>query len=242
MKRFWEQLQPTERRWVAVIGVIVFLVLNYIFIWPHFSDWSRAEARMKKAHDLMNLYQAELKNTSTYEKKIKELQSDGGPAVDDDDQAIDLVRFYTSRANSNEVQIINNSRAVTSTNDPFFVNHEMQLNVQGREPQLVNFLYSLGAGNSIVRVRALSLRPDGPHQQINANISIVASYAKRAPARAPTTSPSPAPATAPAKTALPTPPTAAVKSPQPGKAKNPVGINHTNASTNRPLPLTAKRP
>jgi hypothetical protein len=236
MKRFWEQLKPGERRWVAAIGVIFFLVLNWIFIWPHFSDWSRAQARMKKAHDLMAIYQAELKNKHTYENRIKELQSDGGPDVQDDEQAIDLVRFYTSRANSNNVQLINNSRPTTRTNDPFFVDHEMQLNVQGREPQIVNFLYSLGAGNSIVRVRALSLRPDGPHQLINANVSIVASYAKRAPARATTASPAPASP----KVATPPPPTAASKLSQTNKPL--VAISHNNANSNKALPLTAKRP
>ena len=205
MKHFWEQLKPGERRWVAAIGLIFFLVLNWIFIWPHFSDWGRANTRMKKAHDLIDQYRAELKNKPAYEAKIKALQSDGGPDVQAEEQAIDLIRFYNSRATTYGVQVINNSRPVTRTNDPFFVDHEIQLNVMGRESQIVDFLYSLGAGNSIVRVRALSLRPDAAHQQINANISIVASYSKKPPARTPTA----APASAPAKAAAPAPAAAA---------------------------------
>jgi hypothetical protein len=237
VKQFWAQLKPGERRWVAAVGVVVFLVLNWILVWPHFSDWKKADARMQKAHDMMNVYSAEIKNRSSYEAKINALQSDGGSEVVQDDQAIDLVRFYSSRATSNEVQVINNSRPTTSTNDPFFVNHEIQLSVQGRENHLVDFLYSLGAGNSIVRVRAMSLRPDSTHQQINANISIVASYAKKPPVRN-TISPTP-------KAVTPKPAAPAIRpvvQTQTQTNKSMVTITHSHAATNKPVPLTAKRP
>jgi hypothetical protein len=238
MKRFWEQLKPGERRWVAGIGLALFVLLNWIFVRPHFSDWSRAETRMKKDNDLIAQYNGEIKNRRLYENKITALQSDGGSEVLDDDQAIDLVRFYESCAHSNDVQIINNSRPMTRTNDPFFVDHEMQLNVQGKEPNVVNFLFNLGTGNSVVRVRALSLRPDSLHQQINANVSIVASYAKKLPTRA-SDAKTRTPAAAPTKPAAPTP-VAAAKPPLTNKPI--VTISHNNATNKQPVPLTAKRP
>ena len=240
MKQFWEQLKPGERRWVAGIGLVVFIVINWIFVRPHFSDWARADARMKKAHDLIDLYNAELKHKPVYEAKMKVLQSDGGSVVEADDQAIDLVRFYNSRANSNNVQVINNSRPMTRTDDPFFVDHEMQLSVQGRESQIVNFLYSLGAGKSVVRVRSISLHPDSSHQQINANISIIASYAKTAPARPAGSASAPA-----AKTEASAPkPAALAQTNKPAAQTNkpPAIVTHKNAPTNKPVPLTAKRP
>ena len=237
MKRFWEQLKPGERRWVAAIGLVFFLVLNWLFIWPHFSDWGRANVRMKKAHDLIDQYNAELKNKPSYEAKIKTLQSDSGSDIMAEEQAIDLIRFYNSRASSNDVQIINNSRPVNRTNDPFFVDHEMQLRVKGRESAIVNFLYSLGAGNSIVRVRALSLRPDSAHQQINANISIVASYAKKPPAR----NTGAAALRLPAKAAAPVTKTGDPAAKPAAQTNKPVAaVTHNNATSNKPVPLTAK--
>ena len=230
MKRYWEQLKPGERRMVAGIGLIFFLVLNWIFVWPHLHDLGKAGMRMDKAHVTIDLYKAELKNKPTYEAKIRALQSDGASDVQAEDQALDFVRFYDARARSNSVQVINNSRLITSTNDPFFVDHEMSLTVQGKERNIVNFLYSLGSGN-FVRVRGMSLHPDGPHQQINANISIVASYAKKPPAR--TTAPAAAPARTAADTAAPK--TAATNKPL-------VTVSRKNADTNKPVPLTAKRP
>lgn len=230
MKRYWEQLKPNERRWVAGIGLVLFVLINWLFVTPHFSDWGKANARIQKAQDLMNRYGAELKNKPTYEAKMKALQSGGGPDVPQEEQAIDIVRFYNSRADSNGVQVLNNSRPNTRTNDPFFVDHVMSLSVQGRESHIVNFLYSLGAGSSIVRVRSMSLHPDPTHQQITANIDIVASYAKKIQARTPAAAPASI-----AKTEAP----AAKPAPQTNKPL--VAVTHNKALTNKPAPMT-KRP
>jgi hypothetical protein len=234
MKRFWEQLQPIERRWVAFVGLAVFLLLNWWIVWPHFSDWRKADARIDKANDLMAKYRAELKNESLYKVRLNELQADSGTVVEDQDQAIDLIRFYTSRANSNAVQVISNSRITTRTNDPFFADTEMQLNVVGRENHIVNFLYSLSAGKSIVRVRAMSLRPDATHQQINANISIVASYAKKLAVRST--------ASGASKTAAPAPAPAPKPAVQTNKPLVTTTHNIASTNTNKPAAINAKRP
>jgi hypothetical protein len=42
----------------------------------------------------------------------------------------------------------------------------------------VDFLYKLGSGASMIRVRDLELQPDAPHQHLNGNIRLVASYQK----------------------------------------------------------------
>jgi hypothetical protein len=48
----------------------------------------------------------------------------------------------------------------------------------------VDFLYSLGAGNSLVRVRGLSLSPDAPRQNLRVSVTLVGSYQKKVPVRA----------------------------------------------------------
>ena len=55
--------------------------------------------------------------------------------------------------------------------------------MQAGEEQLVDFLYNLGSGNSQIRVRDLTVRPDPPRQQLLAQVKLVASYQKRAAAR-----------------------------------------------------------
>ena len=52
------------------------------------------------------------------------------------------------------------------------------INVLATEEQLVDFLYKLGSGASMIRVRDLELQPDPPRQHLSANIKLVASYQK----------------------------------------------------------------
>ena len=49
MKKYFSQLRPMERRLVVGVAVVVFLVLNAVFVWPHRSDWSDLSARLDKA-------------------------------------------------------------------------------------------------------------------------------------------------------------------------------------------------
>ena len=75
------------------------------------------------------------------------------------------------------------SRPTTRTNDAFFVEQIQNINVTATDEQLVDFLYKLGSDASMIRVRDLELQPDPPHQKLNANIRLVASYQRNAPAR-----------------------------------------------------------
>jgi len=105
----------------------------------------------------------------------------------------------------------------------------------------VDFLYSLGSGNSLIRVRDLRLHPDPPRQQLQADIRLAASYQKKAAPRPAATSgakgTSPTPSTPtnkpPATKPAPTPaPTTTTTSPKTGPATKPPAI--PPGQTNRP--------
>jgi hypothetical protein len=181
MMRYLDQFKPQERRWVVGVGCVVFLMLNYFFVWPHFHDWAVDAARMEKADAQTAIYQKEIRHKDEYRRKLNDLQSDGSSVLPED-QAIDFVRFYNSRAVSNKVVVTSQGRMVTRTNE-FFLEQQVGITVQADETNLVNYLYGLGAGNSMIRVRAMSLRPDPSHMQLVANISLVASYQKNSTAR-----------------------------------------------------------
>ena len=96
----------------------------------------------------------------------------------------------------------------------------MGLTIQSSEAQLVDFLYKLGDGNSLIRVRALSLRPDAPRQALAGSLTLIASYQKKPSARP---APAPAPAASPAaivKTNKPSAPAVSQPAP-PTKKKKP---------------------
>lgn len=192
MKKFLDQLKPQERRWVIGLAAGTFLLINYLFVWPHFKDWREADARKQKAEEKLTKFRAEIAHKPEYERLIKKYETEGGGSVAQEEQMEQFVTFVQNAANLYSVNILNNSPPRTSTNSPFFIDREMSFTVLAREDGLVNFLYALGSSNSVMRVRAMSLRPDGPHQQLSANITVLASYQKKAPVAA-----------APAKTTTP---------------------------------------
>lgn len=177
MKKYLAQLRPLERRVAIAILVVVFLVLNYVFIWPHFSDWGNLHRRRDAARSKLKLYQTAVAQTEACQKQVNSLQSQGG-SVPLEDQAVNMLRTIQTQSAQSGVSIVNNSRQITRTNDAFFVEQVQNITVLAEDEKLVDFLYRLGSGASMIRVRDLELQPDSPKQHLNANVRLVASYQK----------------------------------------------------------------
>ncbi len=186
MKKFFAQLRPLERRLAVAMLVVLILVLNWVFIWPHFSDWGNLRRRLDDARAKLDRYQTAIQETGKYQKLVDGLQSQG-EAVAPEDQSINFLRTIQSQAQASGVGMINPGRSLTRTNDQFFVEQIQNITVSATDDQLVDFLYKLGTSASMVRVRDLELQPDPPRQKLNASIRLVATYQRNAPA-APKTS------------------------------------------------------
>ena len=175
MKKYFSQLRPLERRLVIGVGVVVLIVLNWWFVWPHFSDWNDLGARLDGADAKLKSYRAMLAQKPELERQLKKYES-AGEFVAPENQAIDFMRTIQAQAAASGFGIQNfNSHALMQTNQ-FFVEQVQNITVLTTEPQLVDFLYKLGSGNSMIRVRDLELQPDQPRQRLAANIRLVASY------------------------------------------------------------------
>jgi hypothetical protein len=181
MKKFFAQLRPLERRLAVGVLVVFILVLNWVFIWPHFSDWSNLRRRLDVAQQKLQLYQTTISQASNYQAQVKGFESQG-EFVAPEDQSINFLRTIQSQALASQVQLGNSSRQTTRTNDAFFVQQIQNINVTATDEQLVDFLYKLGSDVSMIRVLDLELQPDPPRQKLNANIKLVASYQRNAPA------------------------------------------------------------
>ena len=177
MKKYFDQLRPLERRLVVGAAVVFALVLNGVFIWPHFSDWGNLRNRLDEAHRKLKLYQAAVAQIPALQADVKKFESEG-EFVAPEDQGINFMRAIQSQSAQSQVGIQNISRQLTHTSDAFFVEQVVNINVLATESQLVDFLYKLGSGSSMIRVRDLELQPDALHQRLNANIKLVASYQK----------------------------------------------------------------
>ena len=177
MKKYFAQLRPFERRVAIGIVVVVFLVLNYVFIWPHFSDWGNLSRRRDTARNKLKLYQTVVAQTDACQKQVNSLQSQG-EFVALENQGVNMLRNIQTQSAQSGVSIVNNSRQITHTNDAFFVEQVQNINVTADDGKLVDFLYKLGSGASMIRVRDLEMQPDGTKQHLVANIRLVASYQK----------------------------------------------------------------
>jgi len=178
-------LRPFERRLVVGVAVVLFLVINVVWVWPHFSDWNAMTSRLNVSRQKLKDYQKEINRLPVYEAEVKVLQSDGAP-VPQEDQAVQFMRAVIAQGNQDHVNITTaNARSQSRTNQ-FFIEQVQNIIVGARDEQLVNFLYNLGSGNSLIRVRDLSLHPEGTRLQLVANIRLVASYQKN-PAATPAT-------------------------------------------------------
>jgi Tfp pilus assembly protein PilO len=234
-------LRPGERRLVIIVMIVVFIVLNFIFVWPHFGDWGKIKARRTIAENLIRQYQREIANTPLYQAQLKDLEKQGA-TVQSEAQALTLSTEVQNQAALSGVQV-NRYDPVRQTavsiggkTNQFFEEQSGIINVTTEEKSLVDFLFNLGNGRSLIRVRSFTLNPDPPRHKLQGNVTLVASYQKKAPPKvAPPVAPPPAARSTnpPGRSASPFPaaPTnAAVKSKAPAAA---TATNTTAAKTNQ---------
>jgi hypothetical protein len=229
MKEFFARLNPTERRFVVGVAVLFFIVINLVWVWPHFSDWGKTRARMDKAHEQLVQFERGTNLIPALQKEIEKYQKQG-ELVPAEDQSVRFVRLIQNQAAQSGVIIVNMGSQRQSGTNAFFVEQNETVTLQSGEKQLVDFLYSLGAGNSLIRVKVLSVQPDPSHQQLATRATLVASYQRKATAARAAT-----PAV-PAKTPAARPPAATPPAAKPPAAKPPA----TPAAPGRQLPAAPR--
>jgi len=188
-------LRPGERRLVVFVGITVFVLLNAFFVWPQFFEWGKLKRREREAQTNLEKYQREVDHIPQYTRRLAELEK-AGASVPSEDQALKLATTISSQAVLSSVFVSGTDptpRATggTTRTNLFFEEQTSSIRVTTEEKALVDFLYNLGAGSSMIRVRQMSLSPDPPQQRLVGSLTLVASYAKKAPPKvAPTTAPS----------------------------------------------------
>jgi Tfp pilus assembly protein PilO len=179
-------LRPSERRLLVVVGLVVFVVVNIWFVWPHFGDLSEIRRRQADAEMKVDAYQKEIARKPVNEAMVKKFE-EGGLNVPREDQAIELLRAIQQKATLHKVSITGQSRQTTRTNEPF-LEHSVNVSTLSGEKELVNFLHDLGSGGSTIRVRDLSVSPEPQRHKLTAKIKFVASYQAK-PSAAPNAAP-----------------------------------------------------
>ena len=170
-------LRPFEKRLVVGVAVVIFIVVNAVFVFPHFGDWGRVQFRMEQAREKLAKWQGVAKEEPTIKQKVDELTKQGS-SVDAEEQVYQFKSTIESQARNSGVNLITSGRVTPQTNQ-FFVEQSQTVSFQSGEQQLVEFLFTLGSGNSLIRVRDLEVGPDQPRQNLNGHVTLIASYQKK---------------------------------------------------------------
>lgn len=194
-------LQPGERRMVLGAMVVVALLLNYWCVWPFFNEFGEVQKGLDETGRVRSRYLSETTKTNEYTRRLRDLQSRGGQ-VASDDAANQLQQTINKAAATAGVQINSmipstvSARGANGQTNQFFDDIQVTVSVVAGEPELVDFLYELGSGSSMVRVRDVSnLRLDPSQTKLQTTLTLVASVQKKAPPAPPRTTPAGSPAT-----------------------------------------------
>lgn len=169
-------LRPGERRLVVVVGILIFIVVQVIYVWPLFGEVGKTDAKRVKAIRELETRNKIIQETNKFAADLKKLQGEGLD-IPPEDQAVQLMRTVQSLSSQTRVQIQTTSKPFTTTNQ-FFMEQSLTVSTLSEEGPLVDFVYRLGEDNSLIRVRDLTLRRDQTQTKLNASIKLVASYQK----------------------------------------------------------------
>jgi Tfp pilus assembly protein PilO len=189
-------LTPQERRIVVVVFLVVIVVLNLLFVWPHFGEWGRTKRSLQDMYNDMETYNRMiLKDVNTndgYQMQINKLAQAEGPSIMEKpvDPQVQLNNTITMHARRTGVNVEGYNPGSVKTNE-FFEEHTMVIPITSQESNLVNFLFGMGNDGAMIRVSKLDLKPaDQNRYHLHGNITLTANYAKPG---APKAAASPAP-------------------------------------------------
>lgn len=227
-------LKPQERRWVVIVVLVVFVLLNFLFVWPNFGSLGRNEQGLRDTQATLKKYGDEISRQSLYARQLRELQ-EGGQFIANEEQGLRLSQEVNNQAALTGVNILSSTpgtRGGGKTN-AFFDEQTLQISINCDEPPLVEFLFNLAARESLTRVRSMTLGPDPKRERLQGNITLVKSFqrkpqTKSAAVAAPTTNTA-ARLVPPAARPGATTNIAKVVAPPAGKAS---GTNRTAGATN----------
>jgi Tfp pilus assembly protein PilO len=234
MNNFLGQLNLTaqERRIVVAIFLVVIVVLNLLFVWPHFGEWASINkqlAELRRTEENYNrTIQLDRDPTNGWKKMVDKLaRQEGGNAIDSPvDPQNQLQQTIYQQEKKTGVTVASFNSGAVKTN-AFFEEHSTTITFESQEQQLLSFLYDMGNDPAMIRVAKLSLQPtDANRYGLSGTITLTANYTKKdAPA-------STAPATPPKPNFGPKPPSVAANKP----AGSPQSVKHRPGGPPPPVP------
>ena len=172
-------LQPQEKRVVVVVSTIVFLVLNYLFVWPRLGDYRSVLVKQEEAKTTRKIIEQHLKSLPGLTNRVQQLEKSGAGSLkhDQGSQFLSLIQNEASKASLNIMQTRNlpSFGGNLSTND-FVEDRVIMINFNAADSNLVDFLYAFSQPKSSLRVQSFDIGPEAPTQQrLSGSLTMVGS-------------------------------------------------------------------
>ena len=168
--------------------LVLFVVLNAMFVWPQFKDWNRVQGEIKRAKDTLAGFQKEVDGLPALQNKEESLKGTGGAQLASAEMALALMRVVEPKARAAGVNVMSYNPGTgfgVSTNS-YFEEQSLRISFQNTgDAELLKFMVSLGENNSTIRIRDLTVKPDPTQMKLMGELTMVASYQKAAPGAKP---------------------------------------------------------
>ena len=172
-------LRPQELRLVVIVMLVLFILVNWLFVRPLFSEWGKTATEIDKDRATLARYQAEIAKKAQYEDRLETLQTTGSQMLTDDLQFQRLVQTTASASGLQNVNIDPRMRSSSMNTNQFFQEQTLTLQFTSGGKELVDFLVNLASENAMIRVREMNLKPDPSQTRLVANLVLVGNYQKK---------------------------------------------------------------
>ena len=172
-------LRPQERRILVVVGLIIFVVLNFLLVTPLFGQLGQSEFALDKSKRTLAKYEAEIAKTPNLERIEKRLKEEGGTVLSEE---LQLQRIVNNQAIAAGVQVSRSDpvlRPQVGRTNQFFEDQGLRIDFTSGGKELVDFLVGMASANSMVHVHDMTLRPVAGGTRLGGNVVFVASYQKK---------------------------------------------------------------
>ena len=194
------QLRAHERRLLVVGALVLFLVLNLWFVWPHYGDHARVRVQIRTGQDTLSDYRTELARTNEYASRLQQLESEGTGLLDDDMdiKLLSTVQVLVQNSGIVAASVTPAPRAPRGGTNEFFEQRALAITLNPTAPEpIIRFLVALATNQVVLRVKELDLKKDGTQTKLAGSLRVVASFQRTSlPPRA-ASGASPTPTTSP---------------------------------------------
>lgn len=176
-------LRTGEKRLLVGIGIVLFFVLNVLFVWPKFGEFGRVRARTEKVQQEINKFQTEIDKTPAYRQVLKEMEGQGSRIVKEE-QSLRLMQTVQSQALASGLRINSSQESPRSFNlatNSFFDEQSVVVSYDTGYSQFIDFLVNLAEHESKIRVRQMDVKRSPNNQTLQGNVTLVASFQKSRP-------------------------------------------------------------